>query len=421
MHKHIQAGICILALVIFFAPEGAEGGWTIKSPMPTPRHGLCSAVLDGKIYVIGGRGASDEILAVVERYDPEHDIWETGIDLLQEPRCYAAAVSLNGKIYVIGGRGGQDQLLKTVEMYDPLQNQWSYVQNLHQRREALAAAVLEGKIYAIGGFRTQYLNSVEKYDPVLNTWEKETLKLGKPRASLQAVTVKDTLYAIGGMFFAPMGIIERFDPQQGWMPRGALKVPRGNFAAAVVGDTVYIIGGMGQAGLLKSMEAFLPTSLEWRVKDPLNIPREGLTAAAVGSKIYAIGGRRTHHPQVLDVVEEYAVTTPVIDQKQPPPPSNFQVYQNYPNPFNGETIISYQLPPVTQDSFGGNGRHVTLRVYNLQGQLVATLVDKDQERGQYVVYWNGRDTRGQEVASGVYFYTLQARGFIKTKKMAVIR
>ena len=97
-------------------------------------------------------------------------------------------------------------------------------------------------------------------------------------------------------------------------------------------------------------------------------------------------------------------------------PSHFALYQNYPNPFNSSTTIRYQLPVCS---------HVTLKIYNLLGQKVRTLVDKHQEPGYYEARWDGKDGQGKDVASGVYFYKIKASGpernFIKTMKLLILR
>ncbi len=93
-------------------------------------------------------------------------------------------------------------------------------------------------------------------------------------------------------------------------------------------------------------------------------------------------------------------------------PKEFFVAQNFPNPFNPETEIGYELPMDAQ---------VSLVVYNLLGQKVKTLVDERQRAGRYNICWGGRDDNGQEVASGVYFYKIQAGDVKVAKKMALLK
>ncbi len=97
-------------------------------------------------------------------------------------------------------------------------------------------------------------------------------------------------------------------------------------------------------------------------------------------------------------------------------PANYFLSQNYPNPFNPTTVISYQLPAT-----GGQRSAVSLKVYNVLGQEVRTLVDEEQPPGYYSVSWDGRDSEGEEVCSGVYFYRLKAGGFTKSRRMLLLR
>jgi len=93
-------------------------------------------------------------------------------------------------------------------------------------------------------------------------------------------------------------------------------------------------------------------------------------------------------------------------------PKVFALFQNYPNPFNPTTHVKYQLPEDVS---------VRLEIYNVMGQKVGSLVDEVQKTGYYKVKWAGRDTNGRELASGVYFYRLEAGDFVKTRKMVLLR
>ena len=87
-------------------------------------------------------------------------------------------------------------------------------------------------------------------------------------------------------------------------------------------------------------------------------------------------------------------------------PSEFRLVQNFPNPFNPSTIISYDLPKQSD---------VTLIVYNITGEEVATLVKQEQNAGRYQTHWDAK-----HLASGIYFYTIRAGDFVQTKKMVLL-
>jgi len=93
-------------------------------------------------------------------------------------------------------------------------------------------------------------------------------------------------------------------------------------------------------------------------------------------------------------------------------PKEFKLEQNYPNPFNPTTTIQYQIPEV------GTQRAVTvkLKIYDILGSEVATLVNEKQIPGYYEVQFNGSN-----FPSGVYFYNIQASDFVVTKKMILVK
>ena len=95
-----------------------------------------------------------------------------------------------------------------------------------------------------------------------------------------------------------------------------------------------------------------------------------------------------------------------------PLPASFLLRQNHPNPFNRGTKIEYQIPFSALTS---------LQIYNVSGQVVRTLLREMQNAGDYSIHWDGRDLRGREVASGVYFCRLQAEDHVVTRKMVLIR
>ena len=93
-------------------------------------------------------------------------------------------------------------------------------------------------------------------------------------------------------------------------------------------------------------------------------------------------------------------------------PTEFALGQNYPNPFNPSTEITFAIPKQT---------NVKVVVYNVSGAEIATLVNQSMSAGNYRAVWNGRTDDGRTVASGVYFYHLQAEGFTATKKMTLLK
>ncbi|MBI5809374.1 MAG: T9SS type A sorting domain-containing protein, partial [Ignavibacteriales bacterium] len=97
----------------------------------------------------------------------------------------------------------------------------------------------------------------------------------------------------------------------------------------------------------------------------------------------------------------------LTDVKDKVVPNQFILEQNYPNPFNPATTIKYSIP-VSQ--------FVMLKVYDVLGKEIATLINKEQEAGNYVVEFNG-----SSLASGIYLFKLQTNNFVETKKMVLAK
>jgi len=95
-------------------------------------------------------------------------------------------------------------------------------------------------------------------------------------------------------------------------------------------------------------------------------------------------------------------------------PKEITLFHNYPNPFNSNTVISYQLS-------GIRPHRTTLKIYNIFGQLIRTLVDEKQAPGYYSVLWDGRNKSAEEVASGVYLCRLLVWDFHQVRKMVILK
>ena len=90
----------------------------------------------------------------------------------------------------------------------------------------------------------------------------------------------------------------------------------------------------------------------------------------------------------------------------------YQLEQNYPNPFNPNTLIRYSVVKPSQ---------VSLKIYDVLGREVKTLVNQEQVNGIYEANWNGEDNLRNKVSTGVYFYRIEAGDYVDTKKMLLIK
>lgn len=114
----------------------------------------------------------------------------------------------------------------------------------------------------------------------------------------------------------------------------------------------------------------------------------------------------------LTVDGQESIQVNIIDSDIAGLPKSFKLYNNFPNPFNPTTTIKFAVPKRTI---------VNLTVYNMLGQKVAELVNKEYEAGIYEAQWNGKNLEGATVPTGIYLYSIKADGFRKTHKMILMK
>jgi len=146
-----------LGTVEEYDPE--KNTWRERSPMPTPRNHTTAGVVNGKIYVLGGRvgaafiGLASDI-SVVEEYDPAADKWSAPRSRMPTARSAVASGVFNGRVYVAGGEFQDPHMMATfraVEAYDPASNSWSIMPSMPVSRHGLAAGVIGNRLILVGG------------------------------------------------------------------------------------------------------------------------------------------------------------------------------------------------------------------------------------------------------------------------------
>jgi hypothetical protein len=208
-------------------------------------------------------------------------------------------------------------------------------------------------------------------------------------------------------------------------------------AGEVVSDTllVYNVGGGPLHYTFYDKDRFSgdPTDLEWMTENP----DSGMVAAGdsvvVTVTMNTVGIPDDTTYDVLIVIASNDMVNPEEDviarlivgpstgiggggNSSGTLPKVFAMAQNYPNPFNPSTSIQYDVP-----AGYGEGVDVQLKIFNIRGQLVTTLVDGEKKPGSYMVHWNGMDDEGRVMGSGVYIYRLKAGSFTSVRKMVISR
>jgi N-acetylneuraminic acid mutarotase len=213
--------------------DPATDSWKALPPLPGKRGSAIAAAVDGKIYVIGGattmEGSKDpfftafgpaKVLATNEVYDPATSKWESR-NPMSVPRNHAFGGVVNGKIYVIGGRTGQAFILSAtntdvVEEYNPASNMWSIPKERMPTARSGGASGTDGRrIFVAGGEVTTTelvgaFRAVEAYDPATNSWT--TLpSMMMPRHGVAGAVIGNRFHLVSGMIQSA-GALTFLDP-----------------------------------------------------------------------------------------------------------------------------------------------------------------------------------------------------------------
>jgi N-acetylneuraminic acid mutarotase len=288
-----------------------------------------SSVVNDKIYAIGGFGDST-LSTTIDVFDPAANKWSTLVTTgTFTPRGSLASAVLDGKIYVMGGMTGPetpDHMSNKLEIFDPATNSWSTpsTTGTFTRRNNLCACVIDGKIYTMGGFdASNDVNAFEVFDPATNTWSSpKTTGMFNPRGAFTAHVIDGKIYVIGGFNnlaakgHRVLGEVDIFDPSTNTWSAPATT---GTFnarllhASGVIDGKIYVVGGTQNIRdplTTNTIQVFDPETNAWSTVKTTGIftPRAYLSAAVVNNKIYVLGGQDTS--RVFNLNE---VFTPAAD------------------------------------------------------------------------------------------------------------
>lgn len=300
----------ILALIMSTVPVMAfaetTDQWVTKAPMSTTRFQFQTAVVDGKIYAVGGE-YNNQPLALTEVYDPNTNIW-TSKAQLNIPRYLFQLEVIDGKLYAIGGRvQGTNLRTATVERYDPEANKWELVSPMSTARSGFQTVALNHKIYAIGGISALNIfeSSVEVYDPDTNTWTSEK-PMSQSRTGFCAEAINGKIYSIGGYNAnSILSSVEEYDPTENkWIQKQSMLDSRQDFVLKAINGELYAFGGLSASGYLTSVEEYDLNANNWSYLNPMSTPRCSFQAEIINNTIYAIGGV-TSQGRPLSTAEAY--------------------------------------------------------------------------------------------------------------------
>lgn len=403
--------LSLFTLIIF--PRGetsAQDSWSQATDMPTARGGYSIGTVDGMIYVSGGAVFADAV-NLSEKYDPITDNW-TKVSSMINSRQDFSGCGMNGKIYAIGGWRSPNTTFSKTEEYDPSSNTWTITTLMPTARWGHATCSVNGKIYVIGGAKgwpiEKLHETIEVYDPDTDSWETGA-SIPTPRWTPSCGVVDGKIYVIGGHSESGVvRIVEEYDPATDtWATKNSMPTARWGLAAAVVHGKIYAIGGGDKYPPTKMyaiVEEYIPSSDNWTTKSPMPAGRILAAACAVNGKIYVPGGLGL---DPIDAYSELYIYDPGgTGVENNPIKSDRLNLHIIPNPFSTTTTIEYEL---TQ------AETVTITFFNQLGKHVDTIEQK-QLAGEQEMAWSPENLDG-----GIYYFKLQAGEQVASGKVVLMR
>jgi Kelch motif len=291
--------------------------WTKATPPTVARQELYPEVLNNKIYVVGGLlSPNTRFSAHFESYDPVKDAW-TVLRPLPEARHHITLSAVNGLLYGVGGFTGgfpDWSAQPTMFIYNPTSNTWTQGTDLPVARAEGISAVVDNKIYLIGGrvratenarLFNDHIDSArnEVFDPTTKRWS-ALANAPTPRNSAASAVIDGKIYVVGGRKFSKnadgtarqvnVSNLEVYDPKLNrWQTRSPLPQARGGLAATSHLGKLYVFGGeqwVPEQKVFAESWVYDPKTDAWEALPPLPTPRHGLGASTVGNRIFVFGG-----------------------------------------------------------------------------------------------------------------------------------
>jgi hypothetical protein len=265
--------------------------------LPVPRTEVASAVLDGRIVVVGGLTADGGASDRVDVFDPASNRWEQG-PALPLGLHHSGMAALGDRVYVAGGytnRPGQDWVAQSrVFSLGRTERAWREEPPLAGTRGGLAVAGAAGRLVAVGGTDNlgRILARTEVLTPGQRAWTAGP-DMTEPRDHLAAAASGGRVYAIAGRvgpLESNLATTESWDPAgpTGWRPEPRLNDTRGGTSAAEAGGRPCVAGGEEPQGTIASVECL--ANGRWDRVAALRTPRHGLAVAGVSDRLHVIAG-----------------------------------------------------------------------------------------------------------------------------------
>ena len=374
--------------------------------LPIPIGAGNAEVWNSEIYHFGGSNnwAGTIVYPRVYKFDGANWVYH---DTIPDYYLWDVETVLVGDfVYLLGGWPGGESLNRK---YNLNTREWTYLTNSPNAIQdwGLTSEMLNGIIYLFNSD-----GEVFAYNISTDTWTTKTSNIAVGTWDMSSILYQNEIYILGWDNSA----FYKYTPSNdSWTQLTDSPYQVGACAFGIINNLIYAIGGNngGTTGAsYKSIIVYDITTNTWTLDtQELSSKRHWMATAEYEGGLYVVGGIDSV-AEAVDIVEEIVPqgTQGVNDESGVP--EGYSLNQNYPNPFNPSTTIGYSVPELS---------FVTIKVYDVLGNEIATLVNEEKTVGTYEVEFDSHSGSYWNLTSGIYFYSLTAGTYIETKKMILLR
>lgn len=372
--------------------------------LPIPIGAGTAEVWNDSIYFFGGANRWAGTIRYPRIYKFDGSSWSY-LDSIPDNNVWDVESVLAGDdVYLLAGwPSGAPSIRK----YNLPNGGWTYLNSSPNASPyGSTAEHLNGFIYLFNR-----VGNVHEYDIANNSWSTR-MPNATPGYDLSSVLYQDEVYIAG---FYDSTFYKYSPAADNWMQLANTPYQIAGCAMGVIGDKIYCAAGSPQGSPSEMRQTVLAYDIagNYWSEESFQITGRRILMADVlfQNEFYILGGFDTTSFAV-DIVEEIVPMGPVGLDEMQEIPRTVSLEQNYPNPFNPTTTIKFAIPEAAE---------VNLSIYDIIGQTVKTLIDKNLPAGRHSILWDGKNDTGDLLSSGIYLYRMQYMGKVQTKRMVLIR
>lgn len=423
-----QYKIFILLIILPYCISGQI--WEPVGQMKNPVAGAYAFENNDNIYIAGGYSDSTQsYVPWIQKYSTFLFVWKL-IDEMNFSRYGLSGVQYSDSVYFFGGIQNFGDNYKSLESWGINDSVKILAADSIFNRTFAVTVIKDGKVITIGGNpfpgSTNRIPLIAEYDlesrQTIYTFD-STYSVGFNPEQQMAAVIGNDIFIFGGALIGVSRDIYKYNLTDRTLSKINLQLNEPRAAGVAVVDPsnsnkIHIIGGYNENQMaMNSTEIFTDYgggnySIEQGAE--MNYSRMLPSGVSVGEEIYVLGGY-DENGELVSAIEARSSSLVGINKNEARP-AEFNLSQNFPNPFNPATTIRYSIPDAEANFY------VSLKVFDVLGNEIRTLVDEYQQSGKYEIKFNGFN-----LPSGIYIYKISCvspitgKIFIQTKKMMLLK